>query len=147
MHDGQTLYVAITVPLRDPSVLKRGSEWRVHDGVEVCLIDPQGAAPTFSYVSHGFASGIQQAVTDGGAGEAETLRFGEAIRYAATVGEKAWTGEWAIPLAAADITPSPGLRLPFNLCTYRSESNQWLLWVGTKGAAWRLAEAGTIILE
>lgn len=146
-HDGQTLYVAVTIPLRNPGTLKLGNEWRTHDGVEVCLVDPQGAAPTFSHVSQGFASGTQQAVTDGGADEAATRRLGTAIRYAATVGENAWTGEWAIPFAAADITPSPGLRLPFNLCTYRSESNQWLLWVGTKGAAWRLAEAGTIILD
>lgn len=146
-HDGQTLYVAVTIPLRNPDALKIGNEWRTHDGVEVCLVDPQGAAPTFSYVSQGFAGGAQQAVTDGGADETATRRFGEAIRYAATVGENSWTGEWAIPFAAADITPTSGLRLPFNLCAYRSESNQWMLWVGTMGAAWRLPEAGTIVLE
>ena len=58
-----------------------------------------------------------------------------------------WTGEWAIPLEAADIAPLPGIQLAFNLCVYRSESSEWILWTGTLGPAWRLENAGTIVLE
>ena len=74
-------------------------------------------------------------------------RLGRALRYAASVDAQSWTGEWAIPLAAADIAATPGLRLAFNLCAYRSEREEWVLWVGTQGASWQLENAGIIILE
>jgi hypothetical protein len=146
-HDGSTLYVAVTVPVQAAGALKRGSSWRTDDGVEVCLVEPRGAAPTFCQVVQGFCGGSVAAVTDGKATPEAAARLGRALRYAASVDAQSWTGEWAIPLAAADIAATPGLRLAFNLCAYRSEREEWVLWVGTQGASWQLENAGIIILE
>jgi hypothetical protein len=146
-HDGNTLYVAVTVPVQSVAALKRGAAWRTDDGVEVCFVDPRGAAPTFSHVLQGFCGGQAAGVTDGKATAEVAARLGAAARYVAALGEKAWTGEWAIPLSAADIAVSSGLRLAFNLCVFRSERQEWVLWVGTNGAAWQLENAGTIVLE
>ncbi len=146
-HDGATLYVAVTVPVQNAEALKRGANWRVDDGVEICFVDPRGAAPTFSHVVHGFCGGRAAAVTDGKATPAAADRLGQAVRFAAAVEARGWTGEWAIPLAAADIAPVPGLRLAFNLCVYRSERDEWCLWAGTHGAAWQLENAGAVVLE
>jgi hypothetical protein len=146
-HDGSTLYITVTVPVAAAAKLQRGAAWRTDDGVEICFVEARGAAPTFSHVVHGFCGGSAAAVTDGKATPAAAAKLGPAVRYAAIVNGQSWTGEWAIPLAAADIAVTPGLRLAFNLCAYRSEREEWVLWVGTQGAAWELANAGTIVLE
>jgi hypothetical protein len=146
-HDGSTLYVAVTVPVQAVAALKRGAVWRTDDGVEVCFVDARGAAPTSSYVVQGFCGGGVVSVTDGKATPEAAARLGRAVRYAAAVGDQGWSGEWAIPLAAADITPTSGLRLAFNLCVYRSEREEWVLWVGTHGSSWQLENAGAIVLE
>lgn len=146
-HDGSTLYVAVTVPVQKANALKRGAAWRTDDGAEICFVDPHGAAPTFCHVVHGFCGGNAAAVTDGKASPEGAARLGAAVRFAATTDTRGWTGEWAIPLAAGDIAAVPGLRLAFNLCVYRSERDEWLLWVGTQGAAWQLENAGVVVLE
>ena len=144
---GNTLHVAVTVPVKDGAGLKRGSTWREDDGIEVCFVDAKGALPTHSFSLHGFCGGASESVTDGGAALGAAARLGKAVRYAAAVSGTNWTGEWAIPLDAADIAPLPGMQLAFNLCVYRSETSEWILWAGTLGPAWRLENAGTIALE
>jgi len=146
-HDGSTLYVAVTVPVKDAAALKRGKAWGTDDGVEICFVDAKGALPVFSYAVHGFCGGACESVTDGKATPEAAARLGREVRYAAAVEGNTWTGEWAIPLAAADTGIAPGMRLPFNLCVFRSESNEWILWAGTLGPAWQLENAGTIIFE
>jgi hypothetical protein len=146
-HDGSTLYVAVTVPVKDAQALKRGKAWGKDDGIEVCFVDAKGAQPTFSYSLHGFCGGEFESVTDGQATPEAAARLGRDVRYAAAVEGNTWTGEWAIPLEAADTGIVPGLRLAFNLCVYRSESNEWVLWAGTLGAAWQLENAGTLVFE
>jgi len=144
---GNMLHVAVTVPVKNVGRLKRGSTWGQDDGIEVCFVDAKGALPTHSFSLHGFCGGASESVTDGGAALAPATRLGKAVRFAAAVSDASWTGEWAIALDAADITPQPGTQLAFNLCVHRSESREWIVWVGTFGPAWRLENAGTIVLE
>ena len=40
----------------------------------------------------------------------------------------------------------PGRRLGFNLGVRRSETAEWLVWVGA-GSTWQLENAGTVLLE
>jgi len=143
-HRDNTLYVAVTVPVKDANALKQGKQWGKDDGIELCFVDAKGAAPTYSFALHGFCGGASESVTDGKASEEAAAQLGSAAQYAAAVAGKTWTGEWAIPLNAADIQILPGLKLAFNLCVHRSESKEWVLWVGTNGAAWRLDNAGII---
>ena len=67
--------------------------------------------------------------------------------FAAKVGERQWTGEWAIPWAEAGLTPRTGLKLAFNMATLRTESGEWIQWVGALGQTWRLHEAGYLVLK
>lgn len=146
-YRGNTLYAAVTVPVKDASALKRGKEWGKDDGVEVCFVDAKGALPTYSFSLHGFCGGAAESVTDGGAGPEAAAQIGGVVQYAAAVDGSSWTGEWAIPLDAAGIAVLPGLKLGFNLCAFRSESREWVVWVGTFGPAWQLEKAGTIVIE
>jgi len=145
-HDGTTLYIALTVPVADSNAIARGSDWGMCDGAEVCFQDaskPDG--PIF--VIHGFASGQTKSVTDAGAPKAAASQLGKATRFAATIDAKQWTGEWAIPLAAAGITPSPGLRLSFNIGVRRTSTDEWIIRTGSLGASWKLHNAGFLLLE
>ena len=142
-----TLYIAVTVPIKKAAELRRGKARGRDDGVEVCLVDPKGAAPSHSLVLHGFCGGASESVTDGGASLEAAKHLGQAVHYAATIHKDSWTAEWAIPLEAADAGLATGTKLAFNLCVHRSQTNEWILWTGTLGTAWRLENAGTLVLE
>jgi hypothetical protein len=73
--------------------------------------------------------------------------LGAATQFAAKVTEDSWTGEWAIPLAAAGLGYRPGSKLGFNVGALRSEANEWVIRTGTLGPTWQLDNAGTLILE
>ncbi len=146
-HDGAALYVSVTVPLKDSAALRRGTNWGKYDGVELCFIDAKGAAATASYVVHGFADGASESLATGGVSADAAKKIGDVLRFAASVESGSWTGEWAIPFSDAEISPSPGMRIPFNICVYRSESNEWMLWVGSLGPAYNLENGGMLLLE
>ncbi|MEK6794433.1 MAG: LamG-like jellyroll fold domain-containing protein [Spirochaetota bacterium] len=144
-HDGETLFIAVTVPVKVD--VKRGSTWGKDDGAEICFIDAKGAAPTASFVVHGFAGGGSESLASGGVSADAAKRLGDKVRYTARIEVNAWTGEWAIPFSPADIAANGGLKLAFNICVHRTETREWMLWVGSLGAAYQLENGGTIILE
>ncbi len=145
-HDGTRLIVTVTVPLRDASKLQRGRAWGSDDAAELCFRDLSGAAPGPTFVSHGFAGGHQECVSEAGAPEAASQRLAAAIGYEAKVAAGQWTARWTVPLAAAGINLKPGLKLGCNVGVRRSESGEWLQWHGT-GATWHLDQAGGLVLE
>jgi hypothetical protein len=146
-HDGKTLYVAVTVPIASPAVLKRGTTWGQDDGAEVCFRDASGAKPGVTFVLQGFVVGELASSGDAGASSAAVAKLGKAVRFAATVGQDHWTGEWAIPLEAAGIVPTAGLKLGFNLGVRRAQSDEWLVWAGALGPNWQLDNTGVLLLE
>jgi hypothetical protein len=146
-HDGRCLYVAVTVPIASPEALKRGTVWGQDDGAEVCFRDASGAKPGPTFVVHGFVTGQLTSGTEAGASEAAAAKLGKACRFAATVGQDQWTGEWAVPLEAAGIVPATGLRLGFNLGIWRSHSGEWLAWAGALGPNYQLDNTGVVVLE
>ena len=146
-HDGKTLYVAVRVPLTDGAKLKIGSAWGKDDGAEVCFQDLSTANPGPVFVIHGFAAGTHESSTEAGTPAALATAVGEAVRFAAKAEAAQWTGEYAIPLAAAGIEYKPGLKLAFNLGVNRTESGDWIIWVGALGQTWLLQNAGFLVLE
>lgn len=146
-HDGANLYVTVTVPISDTSKLKRGEAWGKNDGAEVCFQDIAGKKPGPVFVLHGMVSGSLESSTDAGAPGDVATKLEKAARFAAKVGDKQWTGEWSIPLDGAGITPRPGLKLAFNLGALRTETGEWVIWVGALGETWRLENAGYVVLE
>lgn len=146
-HDGTTLFVAVSVPLPAGAVLRRGAAWGHDDGAEVCFRDASGAKPGPTFVLHGFAAGQLTSGTEAGASEAAASKLAAAARFAAVIGPEEWTGEWAIPLAGANITPAAGLKLGFNLGIWRSPTDEWLAWAGALGPNFQLDNTGTLLLE
>ena len=145
-HDGQTLYVAVTVPLDKVAALKLGGTWGQDDGMEICFRSAAAkTAPAF--VLHGFPNGGFASVEDAGVASAAAEKLGKATRFAAKVGDNQWTGEWAIPLAAAGLNYQPGLKLAFNIGVNRTETGEWAIWQGALGATWQVDNAGVLILQ
>ncbi|MEN6641296.1 MAG: right-handed parallel beta-helix repeat-containing protein [Armatimonadia bacterium] len=146
-HDATTLYVAVTVPLRVPTGVHRTGPQGVVDETEVVFRDASGAKPGPTFSVLGLVSGVHNLSTFTNAPESLNQAVAKATRFAAQVGDKQWTGEWAIPLAAAGITMRPGLKLGFNLGTFRSETNEWLIWVGALASTLELDGGGMVVLE
>lgn len=146
-HDGQNLYIAVTVPVKDASKLKLGGKWTEHDGAEVCLAADKGDRLGPVFILHGFANGKCESSTEAGAPQPLAKALGEAVRYVASVGDKQWTGEWAIPFAAIGAGPTPGMRIAFNAGVRRTETDEWVIWIGALGETWRLENAGFLIVE
>ena len=142
-HDGQRLYVAVTVPVSDAAKLKLGAKWGDSDAAEVCLATGKG--PIF--VVHGYANGTHESVCEAGASAHAAAKLGAATQFAARAEGKQWTGEWSIPFAPAGIAPKPEAPIMFNLGVRRTETREWIVWVGTGGSTWEVEGAGTLVLE
>jgi hypothetical protein len=148
-YDDKCLYVAVKAVLFDIAKLRKGSIWGQDDGAEICIAGDKGA-----FVIRGFANGTAQSVTDGGASAEAAARLGSTVRFVAkTYGrfkgdwKSGWRGEWAIPLDALGIKPSPGLKVGFNIGIYRAEDGVRCCLEGTLGEDWRLDQAATLQFE
>lgn len=146
-HDGDTLYVAVTMPVSAAGKIKRGTTWGQDDGAEICFRDLSGAKPGPTLVVQGFASGASQSVDHAGAPNDLVQKVGAAIRFKSKIEGKQWTGEWAIPLSSAGITYKPGMKLGFNLGALRTETDEWIVWTGALAPNWQLENTGKLILE
>lgn len=154
-YDDRCLYVAANVTMFGPANVSTGSVWGKDDGVEICVEGkaPDGRPATF--VIRGFAGGTLQSATDAGAPAEAAARLGRETRFAVQSAKgpggalfgRGWRGEWAIPLAAVGLAPSPDLKVAFNMGAYYSEFGEWRCWEGTHAENWRLAEAGTLLFK
>ena len=142
-HDDTCLYIALTVPVSAAAKIAAGTNWGESDGAEVCFRSGP-AGPT--YVVQGFPNGTCVSVTTAGAPAESAAKLGGEVRFAARSGEREWTAEWAIPLAAVGIGLRPGLKLDFNLGLHRADTSEWIQWFGT-GSTWELDRAGAVTLE
>lgn len=146
MHDGAHLYVAVTVPLKKRAALKPGADWGKSDGAEVCF-RAAAARRTPAFVLHGFANGHSNSDEQAGVTPQAARTLGLAVRYAARVTDTHWTGEWAIPLAAAGLAYQPGLQLAFNAGVWRNETGEWIIWSGALGPTWQVENGGVLVLQ
>ncbi|MFA6546188.1 MAG: sugar-binding protein, partial [Limisphaerales bacterium] len=144
-HDDQHLYVAVNVAMFDVTRLRKGTTWGKDDGAEVCIAGKEG-----TFVIHGFADGTVQSVTDAGAPADAAARLGKAVRFAVKPYGKTqggWRAEWAIPFAALDLKPAPGLKIAFNVGLFRAGDGVWRCVEGTLAQNWRLDQAATLQLK
>jgi hypothetical protein len=146
MHDGTQLYVTVTVPLKKREALKLGTDWGKSDGAEVCF-RAAGAKSAPAFVLHGFANGHFHSDDQAGVTPQAARKLGQAVRYAAQVTDTHWTGEWAIPLAAAGLAYQPGLQVAFNVGIWRNETDEWIIWSGALGPTWQVENAGVLVLQ
>jgi hypothetical protein len=148
MADGEALYIALVNRVADSAkLLRQGGVWGQNDGAEVCLQDASGAKPGPIFVVQGFPSGVCESVDHAGAPAEAVLRLGQAVRYAARIGEGQWTGEWRIPFAALGLEAAKVTSLRFNIGVLKAAEREWTAWVSTGGAPWRLEQAGELLLK
>ncbi|MEN6545643.1 MAG: hypothetical protein ABFE07_06335, partial [Armatimonadia bacterium] len=120
--------------------------WGADDGAELCLQDASGAKPGPTFVLQGFPSGKHQSVDHAGAPAEAVRRAGQAVTYAATIGQNQWSGEWKIPFAALNIDPAKAANLLFNIGVLKAQEREWIAWVSTGGAPWHMDLAGKLTL-
>jgi len=141
-YDDTSLLVWVTVPVKEPGRLSKTSRWGKDDGAEVCI-----RVGKTTYVLHGFPNGKHESVTEAGAPDKAAAALQRAIAFYTSVRDNSWYAAWLIPWKALGVEPKPGLTLPFNAGAWRSETREWIQWAGTKGATWRLDEAGILKLK
>ncbi|MEW6359369.1 MAG: right-handed parallel beta-helix repeat-containing protein [Planctomycetota bacterium] len=142
--DGERLFVHIAVPTGGPKVTTRGAEWRRDDGAEFCILGKTPDGKPVTWIMHGFAGGAHEGSSEAGAPDDAAKALANAVQFRATIGEKGWEGEWSAPLKALGIAPDAGAEIPFNLGVFRSETGEWINWVGTQGPTWKLDKAGLL---
>lgn len=145
--DGRQLFVHVVVPTAGPKATTRGGEWRRDDGAEFCIRGKTPDGKPVTWVVHGFAGGVCEGSAEGGAPEAAAKALAGAVQFRATIGEDGWQGEWSVPLSALGIPADGAEAIPLNLGVFRSESGEWINWVGTRGATWQLDRAGLLRLD
>jgi hypothetical protein len=146
-HDGEQLYIAVSIPIKHMGKLITNGRWGEADGMEVAL-RVHSQSPGSTFILQGFPDGRHTASLDAGAPAALTKTLQQNSRYAARIYDESWIGEWSIPLQALGIkNMRPGLTLGFNLGARRLETNDWLVWTGTGRENWRLGGAGRIVLD
>ena len=141
-YTGERLQVMARVPLKEPGRLSKTNRWGKDDGAEVCI-----RVGKTTFVLHGFPNGKHESVSEAGAPAAAAKALGAATTFKAVTSTGHWTAAWFIPWKALGIEPKPGLTLPFNAGVYRRETREWIQWAGTKGATWRLDEAGRLTVK
>ncbi len=139
--DGANLFVHMAIPT---ARITRGREWRKDDGAEICIRGKTPRGKSVVWVVRGFAGGTYRSSTEAGAPKAASQALGKSVRFRASISKAGWQGEWAIPLKALGVSPAADAKVPFNLGIFRSESGEWINWIGTQGPTWKLERAGVL---
>jgi len=146
--DGEALYVALINRVSDSkNLVQKDGVWGRDDGAEICIQDVSGERSGPIFVVQGYPSGKCESVANAGAPEEAVRRLGKGVQYAAAIADGKWTGEWRIPFAALDIDPAKVGTLRFNIGVLKAAEREWIAWVGTGGAPWRMENAGELILK
>ncbi|MBT4818672.1 MAG: hypothetical protein HON70_23385, partial [Lentisphaerae bacterium] len=153
MHDGDSLHVALKVPVGGDAkrlATARG-EWGAIDGVEICIREPSVTAagkraPTL--ILQGFPNGtLLPATNPDEFSMREATALARLSRFAATTGDGFWLGEWSIPIAGIGLAYEPGARLQFNIGVRRTIPSDWVVLAGALGPNYQLNNAAAIVLE
>ena len=145
--DHAALYVALANEVSDATELAaEGGTWGVDDGAEICLQGVSGPDPGPIFVVQGYPSGKWESVTDAGAPSKSARQLAARTRYAATIGDGRWCGEWMIPFDALDVDPREVASLRFNIGVLKAAEGEWIAWAGTGAAPWNMDRAGKLIL-
>jgi hypothetical protein len=147
-YDDQALYIAIRNPVENAGkLLPSNHMWGPSDGVEIAWQDGIAAKPGPILTLYSFPDGHFESRDYGGATPATITRLEKQVTYAAVVEDDQWCGEWRIPFAACDLTPSTAPILLFNIGVRKTEPDSWVVWRGTGGANYQVGQAGMLVLD
>lgn len=144
--DDDFLYIGAMINMIDKKRITRGHVWEKDDGVEISLRGVDGGKPA-TFAIRGYADGTAQSVTDAGVPAEAAGRLGKNVRYLSKPSSFGWIGEWAIPFNALGLIPKPDLKMPFNVCAFVNEFDNWHCWEGTRGESWQVDDAGMLIFK
>jgi hypothetical protein len=145
-YDAAAFYLALRHPVGNAAALLPSTHtWGRDDGVEIAFQDAfaKTAAPILTL--YGFPDGHFSSEDYGGASPAAIAGLEKAVTYAAKVGAGEWTCEWRIPFAACGFTPATVPALRFNLGVRKTAPEAWVIWRGTGGATYQVANAGLLV--
>ena len=146
--DAEALYIALVNRVSNAAKLpKQGGIWGRDDGAEICIQVVSGKTPGPILVVQGYPSGRCGSVDHAGAPLPAVRKLGQSVEYAAAIGDGQWSGEWRIPFAALGIDPSKQPTLRFNIGVLKAAEEQWIAWVSTGAAPWRMELAGELVLK
>lgn len=141
-RSGDTLLVRVVVPTAQ---VTKGATWRQDDGAEVCLAGKTADGKAVVWVIRGYANGQLELSDEAGAPPAAGDALRPQLQFQATVNAGNWQAEWRLPIAALGLDSTKPV--PFNIGVFRQQDRQWINWIGTGGATWKLANAGAIRLQ
>jgi hypothetical protein len=132
-YDRDSLYIAAAVTMFKPEKLTVGNIWGKDDGMEIFLGGGTAGTPV-NIVLQSFPDGTLRCITGPGTPAGLAGRLENSIRFESTISYErrggGWTGWWAVPLDLLGIDPAPGLRIPFNMCAFVNEFDNWKCWEG-----------------
>jgi len=142
---GSVLRVVFDNAVDPAKPIRTGSEWGQNDAVEVAIRNPAAGPKALIFVLRGFAGGHFESSTEAGAPEAAAQKAGEGVKFAAKIlGRNRWTAELTIDLGNLGIDPRRHKRLEVNFTVRKTAAPAWLMWRGTGGYSWNVANAGLL---
>lgn len=147
-YDDKFLYLGGNIIMRDPGLIIKGSTWGKNDGFEVSIAGNTSKGKPANFVVRVYPDGTVQSLTDAGAPAGAAQRLGKDLRVVINDQKPnsggGWSCELAIPLKALGLKPVPGLTIPFNMCAYVNEYDNWHYWEGTQVEGWNMNQAGML---
>jgi hypothetical protein len=152
LWDGENLYVAIVTDVPDMSKLHYDiATYQYPDHAAVSFQGVAGDQATAIYILRGWIGGTLECALDEWKTDESVKALQKGAAFAANAGNNEWTAELKIPLAFDGVDLRPMKEIRFNMGVRRSEApdkdRKWGMWADTGADAWRLRDAGLLILE
>ena len=145
-YGADAFYIALRHPVGNAAgLLPSTHSWGRDDGVELAFQDAfaKSAGPVLTL--YGFPDGQFSSEDYGGASAEVIAGLEKAVTYKAKVGSGEWACEWRIPFAACGFTPATAPALRLNLGARKTAPDAWVIWRGTGGATYQVANAGLLV--
>lgn len=144
-YDAEALYIAMRHPVgRATALVPSAHTWGRDDGVEIAFQDAFARTPAPILTLYGFPDGHFSSADYGGASPEAIARLEKGVTYRTRLGPGEWACEWRIPFAACGFTPASAPSLLFNLGVRKTAPDAWVIWRGTGGATYQVANAGLL---
>lgn len=144
-YDAKFLYIGAIMTMFETENIRKGNTWAKDDGMEISIGGFTNKSKPMTFVIRTFVDGTIQSITAAGADVLSAAKLGKGVRFVSKIAEKprkGWSGEWAIPLEALGLKPTPELKVTFNMCAYVNEYEKWHCWEGTQDESWKVSQAG-----
>ena len=122
-----------------------GNQWGTDSAVELALQAIRDGKPSPIYVLRGFGNGRVEFGSTGNASDEPMTMDPGAIVYRAEAPEKGrWVAEVSIPFTMLDLDPTLTPKARFSLSVRKPLDDLWLMWEGTRGHTYDVAQAGVV---